>query len=96
MVDWDNIQKHKMSDEKPDNWPKDVRAISIDGVSLFGINEKTGRLYWDGKEVVMRTEFALSAATQVWGKLVVTAAGVGAAAASVTALVNVIRLCMGK
>ena len=73
-----------------------IKTISQDELDKFGIDTTTGRLYFDGKEVVTRTEFALSAATQMWGKLVITAAGVGAAAASVTALVNVIRLCMGK
>ena len=78
------------------DWPEGVRGVSIDELDRLGIHEKTGRLYWDGKEVVMRTEFFFSEAAQWWGKIVVSAAGVGAFAASVTAAVNVIRLCIGK
>jgi hypothetical protein len=76
--------------------PGGVRGVSIDELDRLGIHEKTGRLYWDGKEVVMRTEFFFSKAAQRLGGIVVTAAGVGAFAASVTALVNVIRLCTGR
>jgi hypothetical protein len=73
-----------------------VRTISQDELDKFGIDETTGRLYFDGKEVVTRTELSFSAATTFWAGVVVSAAGVSAVAASVTALVNVIRLLMGK
>ena len=46
-----------------------VRGVSIDELDRLGINEKTGRLYWDGDEVVMRTEFAFSVAAQNWEQL---------------------------
>jgi hypothetical protein len=62
-----------------------IRTISRDELNKFGIDTTTGRLYFDGKEVVTRTEFAFSTAAQWAGGIVVTAAGV-------TALVSVIRL----
>jgi hypothetical protein len=43
----------------PPEWPDDVRPISIDGVSLFGIDPTTNKLYWDGKEVVVRDRVRL-------------------------------------
>ena len=62
-----------------------IRTISRDELDKFGIDTATGRLYFDGQEVVTRTEFAFSAAAERMGKIVVTAAGV-------TAAVSVIRL----
>ncbi len=35
-------------------WDADIKAISLEGLNLFGIHEKRGTLYWDGKEVVTR------------------------------------------
>jgi hypothetical protein len=62
-----------------------IKPISQGELDKFGIDTTTGRLYFDGKEVVTRTEFAFSAAAQRLAGIVVTAAGV-------TALVSVIRL----
>jgi hypothetical protein len=36
-----------------------VRGISLVGVSLLVVHEKTGKLYWDGKEIVTRSIFKL-------------------------------------
>jgi hypothetical protein len=83
------IRANKISPEKPDGWPKDIRAISVQGLNLLGIDEKTGRLYWDGKEIVMRTGFFLGTFER-W------VAGIAASAAAVTAVVNVMRLWLGK
>ena len=44
---------------EPPEWPDGVRPISIEGVSLFGINPETNKLYWDGKEVVVRDRVRL-------------------------------------
>jgi hypothetical protein len=38
----------------PADWPDGVRPISIEGVSLLGIDPATNQLYWDGKQVVLR------------------------------------------
>jgi hypothetical protein len=38
MVDWTHIRARKTSNERPDDWPADVRAISQEGLSLFGIS----------------------------------------------------------
>ena len=42
----------------PPEWPAGVRPISIDGVSLFGINPESNKLYWDGREIVVRDRVA--------------------------------------
>ena len=59
MTDWDAIRRHKLSPERPPEWPEGIRAISMEGMTLMGIHEKTGRLYWDGKEVVTRSKIRL-------------------------------------
>ena len=54
MTDWDNIRQNRLSDLRPDEWPTGVRAISMAGAALLGIHEETGKLYWDGKELLTR------------------------------------------
>ena len=53
-MDWKAIRAHKLSPERPPEWDADIKAISLEGLNLFGIHEKHGTLYWDGKEVVTR------------------------------------------
>ena len=62
-----------------------IKPISQAELDKFGIDTTTGRLYFEGKEVVTRTEFAFSEGVQ---KL----AGFAVTAASVSAAVAVIRL----
>jgi hypothetical protein len=80
MVDWAHIQAHKLSNERPHNWPEEVRAISVEGLSLFGIHETTGRLYWDGRQVRTRRVIQFGkperwiaglAAAGIWGGFLV-------------------------
>jgi hypothetical protein len=47
------------TNEHPDDWPKGVRAISQEGLTLFGIKESTGQLYWDGAQVKTRNLLSL-------------------------------------
>jgi hypothetical protein len=39
MIDWTHIRAHKTSNERPHDWPADIRAISQEGLSLFGIRK---------------------------------------------------------
>jgi hypothetical protein len=55
-IDWNEIQQTKFTKATPPkNWPPSVTPISINGLTLFGINQIDGRLFWDGKEIVVRT-----------------------------------------
>ncbi|WP_210482728.1 hypothetical protein [Microvirga antarctica] len=59
-MDWDKVRKFKFTTCTPPlHWPANVRGISQQGLSLLGINEKTGELYWDGIRVVLRRPFEL-------------------------------------
>jgi hypothetical protein len=60
MQDWANLRSKKYSRERPDDWPAGVSAISLEGLTLFGVHVETGKLYWDGKEVIVRSKFALA------------------------------------
>jgi hypothetical protein len=84
MTDWNNIRAHKISRERPKDWPEGIRAISQEGLALFGIQEGTGQLYWDGKQVRTRTAFLLGTPER-W------IAGFAAAGAFGTFLVNLVR-----
>ncbi len=55
-VDWNYKRSKRFNDERPPEWPHGVRGISSQGLDLLGIHEQTGKLYWDGKEVVTRTK----------------------------------------
>lgn len=50
-INWDEVRRHKFAPESgPADWPADVKPISMDGTSLFGI-DPNNRLYWDGKRI---------------------------------------------
>ena len=55
MTDWAHIRSIRFSTERPSEWPDGVFAISMEGATLLGVHEKSGKLYWDGKEVVTRS-----------------------------------------
>jgi hypothetical protein len=59
MIDWDEIRKYRhVTEPSPPGWPPGVKAISLNGVTLFGIHESTGELYWDGQAVVTEKRLA--------------------------------------
>ncbi|NEH57545.1 hypothetical protein GR198_17520 [Rhizobium leguminosarum] len=58
QVDWDEIRRTKFARTKvPEDWPSDVHPVSLNGVSLLGIDEKNN-LYWDGKRLQLATRLA--------------------------------------
>jgi hypothetical protein len=57
---WDEIRAVRYSTmASPPEWPPGVRPISVDGVSLIGLDPATNKLYWDGKEVMVRDRLRL-------------------------------------
>ena len=58
---WDDIRAFRYSTmDPPPTWPSDVRPISQEGLALLGIDPATNKLFWDGKEVVVRSRVRLS------------------------------------
>lgn len=48
--DWEHTRKFRYSHEAPPpRWPKGVQSISMNGLSLLGIEPNTNEPYWDGK-----------------------------------------------
>jgi len=54
MLEWSQIRRHKFSGERPAEWLASVQGISTEGLNLLGINERTGKLHWDGDEIVTK------------------------------------------
>jgi len=46
-------------------WPKGVQPISIEGLDLLGINVASGRLYWNGLELVAKNRVCLGG-LEIW------------------------------
>ena len=73
-VDWEAIRKHARLDARvPDTWPRSVKAISLEGVQLLGLDDDN-RLYWDGQEIVVRRRLDLSVWQRIGAVLAVLAA----------------------
>ena len=60
-IDWDHLKAKRFVTEgpPPTHWPSNVRPISLEGVSFLGIEPDTNKLYWDGKEIVLRDTIRL-------------------------------------
>jgi hypothetical protein len=61
---------------RPDGWPLGVRPISLDGLAHIGVGND-GKLYWDGRPVVVAKRVTLS----FWQGLAAVLTVVGALAA---------------
>jgi hypothetical protein len=62
-MDWEKIKRNAYSkDTPPSDWPEGVNPISMDGLSLFGLDKKR-KLYWNGKPV--ETKLYLSSAAKI-------------------------------
>jgi hypothetical protein len=85
---WIDIRAKKMSYAKPPgDWPKGVTPISLEGLGLFGIDEKTGELHWDGARV--ETKFSLSARDRALAVIV-------ALSTASMAIVDLLRFAYGQ
>jgi hypothetical protein len=74
-TNWNDIRAVRYSPlTPPPEWPSNVRPISIEGVSLLGIDPATNKLYWDGKEIVVRDRLRLGGWENFLAILVATGA----------------------
>lgn len=73
---WEKTRKFRRSDSRPDEWPEGVYSISMNGLSLLGLHEKTNKLYWDGNEIVTRSIVRLGT-YELWLASIATATGIG-------------------
>ena len=75
-MDWNKIRTNRLSKERPESWPEGVYGISLEGVSMIGVHEKSNKLYWDGKEIVTRSIVRLGK-IEIWFAGIATASTLG-------------------
>jgi hypothetical protein len=52
---WEDIRSFRYSTmDPPQDWPSGVQPISQEGLGLLGIDPGSNKLYWDGKELLVR------------------------------------------
>jgi hypothetical protein len=81
-IDWTDRRRSSRSGERPPEWPEGVHGISLDGLSLLGIDDEN-RLYWDGQRIATLT----LTRWQKVGAFVVTASALIGAMAAVTSAI---------
>lgn len=74
--EWEFTRRLAFSEIRPPEWPEGVRAISIRGMGLLGVHDKTGELYWDGKQVAIRPPVRLGTFER-WAAALATLGTVG-------------------
>lgn len=81
-ISWAEVRKHPFSPGGgPDEWPPDVQPVSMQGLSLLGI-DKSFKLYWDGQPLQLASRLA-------WPERLF--AGVGAASGLIIAGVQIAK-----
>ncbi len=88
-IDWKHIRSVAWAKERAPDWPKGVRGISLEGVSLFGLDERH-RLYWDGRPVEVRRTLTLTLWQRLAAITTVLAAVITAISAAAVAWIGVI------
>ena len=85
---WDEIRAVRYSPlTPPPEWPSNVRPISMEGVSLLGIDPATNKLYWDGKEIVVRDRLRLGG----WANFLAILVAIGAFGSFIVELGNALN-----
>jgi hypothetical protein len=86
-INWDYKRSKRFTDDRPPEWPLGVRGISQQGLDFLGVNERTGELYWDGKQVLTRTKLRLGWFTGLMAFFI----GIGALGAFLVALMDLLH-----
>ena len=88
QVDWAKVRATRFAPfVTPEDWPRTVRPISMNGLGLLGVDERNGDLYWDGTKVETTKRLATFERTLA---ILATAATVAVAA------VEVARFCIER
>jgi hypothetical protein len=86
---WQEIRAVRYSTvSPPPEWPVGVRPISIEGLSLLGIDPATNQLYWDGKQVALRDHVVTLGGFE---RVLVALAAIGTFGAFIVELGNVLN-----
>ncbi len=87
-IDWEHIRRHAFAAEGAPGWPRGVKCISMEGLTLVGLDEKY-RLYWDGRPVEMRQTLRLTFWQRLGAITTVVAAVIAAISVAATAWIEV-------
>ena len=71
---------HARTNKWPEHWPEDVRSISLNGLSLIGLDHK-GNMYLDGERLYTERRLARQERVIAWSLVFFTAMGAIATAA---------------
>jgi hypothetical protein len=87
-TNWNDIRAVRYSPlAPPPEWPSDVRPISMEGISLLGIDPATNKLYWDGREIVVRDRLRLGG----WANFLAILVAIGAFGSFIVELGNALN-----
>lgn len=93
-IDWNSARQQPFADvDTPDDWPKDVKPMSWQGMNLLGADGKGG-LYWDGKK--LRSEVKLGWFANLVGALIAISTFFAAAATISMSVLDLLRYLDGK
>ena len=87
-IDWERIRRHAFAAEGAPGWPRGVKSISMEGLTLVGLDEQY-RLFWDGRPVEMRQTLSLTFWQRLAAIATVMAAVVAAISVAATAWIEV-------
>ena len=76
--EWKHIKDHALSPKRAPGWPGNVKAISMEGLSLLGLDPDLN-LYWDGSLIEMKRPLHLT----LWQKFGATVTVASAAIAAI-------------
>lgn len=74
--EWEHRRRTAFADIRPPEWPEGVRVMSVRGINLLGVHERTGELYWDGKPLAIRPPVRLGTFER-WAAALATMGTVG-------------------
>ena len=86
-IDWERIRRNAWAKGSAPEWPKGVKAISMEGLTLFGLDERY-RLYWDGRPVEVRRALSLALWERRAAMITVAAAVIAAISVAATAWIE--------
>ena len=81
-IEWERMRATAFADaETPADWPRDVKPVSFNGLTLFGVDGQR-QLYWDGRPVEIKKLLSLTAWQRI-GTILVTLSAVAVATVQV-------------
>ena len=93
--DWEHIRATALSPSAASGWPDSVKSISMNGLSLLGLDPDMN-LYWDGRLVEVKKPFSLTFWQKVGAILTVLSAVVVASMTCVSVYLEITRPLCGS